>query len=88
MLKVYTKDNCRYCVQAKNLLNYKHIEYQEISLGRDISVQDFQLSYPHVRTVPFILNETNVIGGYQDLLNYIDGEFKNGSEKEEIREAS
>ena len=87
MIKVYTKDNCRYCVQAKNLLKYKQVEYQEISLGRDLSIQDFQLSYPHVRTVPFILNDTVVIGGYQDLINYIDGEIKNGSQEEE-RKAS
>lgn len=88
MLKVYTKENCRYCVQAKNLLNYKHLEYQEISLGKDLSVQEFQRSYPHVRTVPFIINESVVIGGYSDLLNYIDGDNVNGKESEEIREAS
>lgn len=87
MLKVYTKENCRYCVQAKNLLNYKHVEYQEISIGRDLSVQDFQLSFPHVRTVPFILNESDVIGGYQDLLNYIDGEMNRGSKEESFKEA-
>jgi len=34
MLTVYSKDNCTFCVQAKNLLKLKGFEFEEINISQ------------------------------------------------------
>jgi len=72
MITVYGKNGCGYCVKAKNLLESRHIPYQYITIGEDIGVTEFVEKYPNVKSAPFILNRDNVIGGYDDLKQYIE----------------
>jgi glutaredoxin 3 len=69
---IYTKDNCPYCVSAKNLLETKSKEYKEINIGRDIRRDDFITLFPSVKTVPHIIINGDEIGGFDKLTEWLD----------------
>ncbi len=54
---VYTKDNCPYCVAAKNLLNQRGIAYTEVKISPD-NPEQFQALQKKsgMRTVPQIFH--------------------------------
>jgi glutaredoxin 3 len=68
MVTVYSKNNCAFCVQAKNLLKNKGVEFQEIKIDEDTTAKDFVLSEGH-RTVPQIYKDGKLLveGGFQGL---------------------
>lgn len=68
MITVYSKSNCPFCVQAKNLLKLKGIDFQEVKIDEDTTAKEFVLSEGH-RTVPQIYKDGRVLveGGYQGL---------------------
>jgi glutaredoxin 3 len=67
MNKVYSKDNCPYCVKAKNLLKARGIDFTEIKIGVDITRDEFLATFPNARTVPQIILEGEHVGGYDNL---------------------
>lgn len=68
MITVYSKNNCPYCVQAKNLLQLKGIEYEEVKIDETPEAREFVLAEGH-RTVPQIYRDGKLLveGGYQGL---------------------
>ena len=75
MFTVYTKDNCSFCDQAKQLLTSKGIEYTAVKLGEDISREELLAKIPNARTMPQIIKSDNnasvVIGGYAELKRHL-----------------
>lgn len=67
---IYTKDNCPYCVQAKNLFNTKGQHYEEMKIGVDLTREEFISIFPDVKTVPFIIIDGEKVGGYDRLVEY------------------
>lgn len=67
-LTVYSKNNCAYCVQAKNYLQLHAVPYQEINIDDDAAAAEFLLQQGH-RTVPQIYLEGQLFvpGGWQGL---------------------
>lgn len=64
---VYTKDPCPYCVRAINLLDAKEVAYEEIDLtGDDAGIQRIKQETGWM-TVPIILIDGKLVGGYSDL---------------------
>lgn len=65
---VYSKENCPYCVWAKQFLDTKHLSYEEIriDLNPEERIKMEQLSGR--RTVPQIFINDKPIGGYDDLI--------------------
>jgi glutaredoxin 3 len=53
MLTVYSKTVCPYCVQAKNYLKSKNINFREVNIEQDEAAREFITSQGH-RTVPQI----------------------------------
>lgn len=74
MYKIYTKDNCDWCIKAKNLLNSCGIEYTELKLGTDYQKEDLRALVPeHLPlTVPQVFVQSKRIGGYEDLAEYLE----------------
>lgn len=70
-IRIFTKENCPYCVQAKQLIISKGFEYMEILIGRDVTREEFLEQFPHVRTVPHIIIGNNQVGGYKQLLEFL-----------------
>ena len=77
MLTVYSKNNCPFCTQAKNLLTLKGIEYQEIKIDENPEAREFVLAEGH-RTVPQIYKDGALFvqGGYQGLSRLTESELK------------
>lgn len=78
MYTVYSKPNCTFCDQAKQLLNSKGLEYEEfiIDVGqpKDESKSYVTAAYlkelvPTARTVPQIFKDDVLIGGFVELRN-------------------
>jgi glutaredoxin 3 len=69
---IYTKDNCTYCVQAKNLLNKHKYTFQEKNLKDIENRSELLFLYPEAKTVPQIFIDSTHIGGYTDLVSYIE----------------
>jgi len=66
-VQVYTTTYCPYCLAAKALLEQKGIEYEEINLSGDIERRMSVVKELGWRTVPIIVINDNVIGGYTEL---------------------
>ena len=68
MITVYSKNNCPYCVQAKNLLKMKGVTFEEINIEETPSAREFIVSEGH-RTVPQIYQDGKLLveGGYTGL---------------------
>lgn len=67
-LKVYTGENCPYCVRAKALLKERGIPYEEVKLGwDDDSAWDELAKKSGMQTVPQIFQGDRLIGGYTEL---------------------
>ena len=67
---VYTRDFCIYCDKAKRLLKEKNIEYSEIKIGieeNDMDINDFKTRFPEAKTFPYIINNNEVIGTFNNL---------------------
>ena len=68
---VYSKNMCGYCVQAKNLLKNKGLDFEEINIEEKPEAREFVISEGH-RTMPQIYVDGKSIGGYHELLKYVD----------------
>jgi glutaredoxin 3 len=68
MITVYSKNNCPYCVQAKNLLKQKDIVFEEINIETTPGAREFIMAEGH-RTVPQIYQDGKLLveGGYMGL---------------------
>lgn len=71
---VYTKDDCPYCTYAKNLLAEKGLEYTENKIGHALIREEFVSIFPDVKTLPLIIVNGTKIGGYKELVEYINNE--------------
>jgi glutaredoxin len=52
---VYTKDDCPACLIVKNRLHSQGVEFKEVKIGRDITVDAFKEQFPNVRMVPYVV---------------------------------
>ncbi len=64
---VYSSANCSYCTRAKQLLESKGIEYEEIRVDLDAQAREKMMEQSGRRTVPQIFINDQSIGGYDDL---------------------
>lgn len=69
-IKIYTTSWCPYCKLAKNLLNDRGLDFQEIDLEEKGLTRDELEKITGERTVPQIVVDDEPIGGYDDLLEF------------------
>lgn len=69
---VWTKTTCPFCVEAKKLLDRSNISYEERNIQTDWQKEDLLKVVPHARTVPQIFIDNKLIGGYTDLVDYLN----------------
>jgi glutaredoxin 3 len=65
---VYTTDHCSLCSSAKQLLEKRGIDYEEVNLARDADSRARLSSLTGMFTFPQIVIEGQVIGGFAELL--------------------
>lgn len=68
MVKIYTSQNCPYCVKAKKLLEEKGVEYEElrVDINPDLIAESIEKS-GGLRTVPQIFIGDYHVGGCDEL---------------------
>ena len=65
---IYSKENCPYCVMAKNLLKKKGVEQiEEIRIDLDSIQRDHMIEITGRKTVPQIFIGSTHVGGFDDL---------------------
>ena len=69
---VWSKNQCPYCDQAKNLLKMKGIEYEEKNINNGYDREDLLAAVPGARTVPQIFLDDKLIGGFTELKKYFE----------------
>ena len=67
---VWSKPMCPYCDRTKSLLTQKGMEFQERKIGEGWTKEQLLESVPNVRSVPQIVIDGNIIGGYDQLVEW------------------
>ena len=85
MYTIFSKDNCKWCVLAKKLMKKNNMAFEERNVPYSVSKEEFieiTEEYSTRPTVPKIFKGKELIGGYEDLQEYIEnglGGFGEGS---------
>jgi glutaredoxin len=56
-----------------------NVRFEEARIGTDVTREELLEIAPHARTAPQIVINNKVIGGYDDLVDYIENTGWNGS---------
>ena len=72
---VFSKNNCSYCVRAIDLIqsNNFQVVVKKIDESDEFFAEMRKLA-PTMRTMPVIMKDDQLIGGYSDLLNLLNSE--------------
>ncbi|TMW58079.1 hypothetical protein Poli38472_013553 [Pythium oligandrum] len=70
---IITKPNCKYCRATKELFQERGWDYEDFTVGEDVSTQSVQVIVGQpVKTVPQIFLDGKYIGGYTELCVHLD----------------
>ena len=75
MYTIYGKPNCSFCMQAKQLLEMEQLPFDYLTLGTHYNLEEFMELFPHARTFPMIVKDGEVIGGFNNLVEYLKQEY-------------
>ena len=76
MITIYTKTTCPSCVQMKQLLEHKGIEFTEVNIEKDPNARDFLLGEGH-RSVPQLYaSNKHIDTSVQKLMYMTEDEIK------------
>ena len=73
-VKIYTKNNCNWCLVLKALLHRKNVKYEEINLETDDQITAFKKEL-NVTTIPQLVDNEKLIGGFMDVLKILRNQF-------------
>ena len=69
---LYSKNNCGYCVKAKSLLNNLGLTYTEKKIENFLTTEAlYEEIGKQVRSMPQIKINGELIGGYNQLIEYL-----------------
>ena len=71
MYKVYGTKICLYCDKAENLLKTKDLPFEKIYIDEDDDAKDYIVEQGF-KTVPQIWLDDKWIGGYDDLVRFLN----------------
>lgn len=73
MIKIYGRNNCNYCVKAKDLCRQYDLGYTYFPIDKnDEYFLQFMELFPNAKTVPQIMWDGKYIGGYNELVSEIE----------------
>ena len=74
---IWSKESCPFCVRAKHEFTKRGMEFEERKIGTNGWTKEQLLeAVPNARTVPQIFIDDLYIGGYTELVDYLDQRFK------------
>jgi ribonucleoside-diphosphate reductase alpha chain len=81
---VYGHNNCPYCQLAKDELKLRGIEFDYIDL-KEVGKTAAEVTGRKVKTVPQVYVQGQYVGGYEDLMSYLNVPVMNTDEDNECR---
>lgn len=66
-IKLYTAIGCVHCTHIKTLFTRANLEWEEIEIGKDISIEQFKSKYPSVDATPFVIIDDQEYVGIVDV---------------------
>ena len=80
MYTIYSKPNCSFCLQAKQLLEHNKLEFEYKNLGTHYSLDELMTLAPNAKSFPqiFVVDENGnkgLIGGFSDLVEYLNQQY-------------
>ena len=79
MITIYGKLQCNFCTAAKTLCESRGLEYKYKQLDEDFTREEVLEIFPGARTFPQIIVNDNKVGGYHELVQYIEDTNYNGT---------
>lgn len=71
MIELYSRDGCAFCHAAKTILEWQKIDHKEYIIEKDITRDEVKEKFPDSKLLPIVVIDGNMIGGYNDLLQYL-----------------
>jgi len=77
-IQIFSKPNCIYCDKAKALLKGLNLSFTEKKFGVDFKTPEelFEAVGKQVRTMPQIMIDEELIGGYNQLVEFFHNKGK------------
>ena len=71
MFKVFTRKNCKYCYKVKQVIELTGNSYEELTLGKDFTRDDFISKFGSGSTFPQVIYEDEHLGGCTDTIKFL-----------------
>ena len=71
-VEIYSKSNCSFCDKAKYYFDQNDITYQEHNVEIPETFKSLLERNPNARTMPQIFIDNKLIGGYTDLMDFVN----------------
>ena len=75
MYTIYSKPNCSFCLQAKQLLEMEQLPFEYLQLGTHYSLDELMTLFPNAKSLPMIVKDGVLVGGYHDLVESLKQEY-------------
>nr|WP_242065409.1 glutaredoxin domain-containing protein [Trichocoleus sp. FACHB-262] len=69
-VSLFTKEGCPFCVRAKEMLKERGLAYEEIVIGKNATTRSLR-AMAGGTTVPQVFIDGKLIGGSEDLADYL-----------------
>ena len=80
MYTIYSKPNCSFCLQAKQLLEMEQLPFEYKNLGTHYNLDELMTLSPDAKSFPqiFVVDENGnkeLIGGYAELVEHLKQQY-------------
>ena len=75
MYTIYSKPNCGACMQAKQLLEMEELPFEYKQLGTHYNLNELMELAPNAKSFPQVFKDGNCIGGFSDLVEYLNQQY-------------
>lgn len=79
MIHIWGKPACPSCTKAKMFCENNNFPFEYLELGKDFDREAVLTEFPEARTFPQIVINGIKVGGYEQLLAYVENTNYNGT---------
>ena len=79
MITIYGKTACPSCTKAKAFVETRGYQFEYKELNKDFTREELFETFPTARTFPQIIVGFEKVGGYEQMMEYIDNTGYNGT---------
>ena len=69
-IKIYTTSGCSSCTHLITLLKKANVEWEEVRINRDITMNEFRSKFPTIIGTPFIIIDGEEYLGVHEVARY------------------